>query len=83
MKKSNPISQTNEMNRRSFLKYSGLLGLGLTSAGILPAMAEAVKFNNDDYKVSETKTAMGTYVSMTLLHSSKDKAEEAMGRAYE
>lgn len=84
MKMNNPIPQTNgTMNRRAFLKYSGLLGLGLTSAGILPATAEAIKFNNDDYKVSETKSAMGTYVSMTLLHSSKDKAEEAMGRAYE
>ncbi len=84
MKNSDPLPQTNEtMNRRTFLKYSGLLGLGLTSAGILPATAGAVKFNNEIYKVSETRSAMGTYVSMTLFHSSRDKAEEAMGRAYE
>lgn len=84
MKNSDPLPQTNEtMNRRTFLKYSGLLGLGLTSAGILPATAGAVKFNNETYKVSETRSAMGTYVSMTLFHSSRDKAEEAMGRAYE
>jgi len=84
MKKSDPLPQTNEtMNRRTFLKYSGMLGLGLTSASILPATAGAVKFNNEMYKVSETRSAMGTYVSMTLFHSSRDKAEEAMGRAYE
>ncbi len=84
MKNSDPLPQTNEtMNRRTFLKYSGLLGLGLTSASILPATAGAVKFNNETYKVSETRPAMGTYVSMTLFHSSRDKAEEAMGRAYE
>ncbi|MCP4574692.1 MAG: FAD:protein FMN transferase, partial [Deltaproteobacteria bacterium] len=71
------------MNRRSFLKLSGLLGLGVTSVGILPATAETVKFNNEFYKVSETRSAMGTYVSMTLFHPSRDKAEEAMGRAFE
>ena len=83
MEKSNPISQTNEtMNRRAFFKYSGLLGLGLTSVGILPATAEAVKFNNDTYKVSDTRAAMGTYVSMTWIHSSRDQAQEAMGLPY-
>ena len=84
MENFDPLSQTNQtMNRRAFLKYSGLLGLGLTSAGILPATAEAVKFNKETYKVSETRSAMGTYVSMTLFHASRDKAEEAMGRAHE
>jgi thiamine biosynthesis lipoprotein len=71
------------MDRRAFLRLSGLLGLGVTSGAILPATAEAVKFNNKTYKVSETRAAMGTYVSMTLFHSSRDKAEEAMGYAFE
>ncbi len=71
------------MDRRSFLKLSGLLSLGAASATILPAKAEAVKFNKDTFKISDTKAVMGTYVSMTLFHSSRDKAQEAMGRAYE
>jgi len=84
MKMHNPLSHTNEiMNRRSFLKLSGLLGLGVTSVSILPTTAEAVKFNNKTYKVSETRSSMGTFVSMTLFHASKDKAEEAMGHAFE
>jgi len=84
MKKHNPLSQTHEtMNRRAFLKLSGLLGLGVTSVSILPATAETVKFDNKTYKVSETRPAMGTYVSMTLFHSSRDKAEEALGYAFE
>ncbi|MBW1798904.1 MAG: FAD:protein FMN transferase, partial [Deltaproteobacteria bacterium] len=30
-----------------------------------------------------TRLAMGTFISMTLVHASKDKAEEAMGLAFE
>lgn len=71
------------MDRRSFLKISGLLGLGLTSVGILPPLAEAVKFNKDTYKVSKTRLAMGTFVSMTLICPSKAKGEEAIGHAFE
>lgn len=68
------------MNRRSFIKLSGLLGLGLASAGFIPVTAEAVKFNKKMYKVSRTRLAMGTFVSMTLIHSSRDEAEEVMGQ---
>lgn len=71
------------MNRRSFIKLSGLLGLGITSTGLIPATAEAVKFNKKIYKVSKTRLAMGTFVSMTLIHPSRDRAEEALGRAFE
>ena len=71
------------IDRRSFLKLSGLLGLGLASAGVIPVTAEAVKFNRKMYKVSKTRLAMGTLVSLTLLHPSRDQAEEAMGRAFD
>ncbi len=84
MEKKDPLSQTHEtMNRRAFLKLSGLLGLGLTSASILPVTAEAVRFNPKLYKVSKTNLAMGTFVSMTLFHPSRDRAEKAMGHAFE
>lgn len=71
------------ISRRSFIKMSGLLGLSLASMGILPATAEAVKFNREFYKVSKTEMTMGTFVTMTLIHASRDKAEEAIGRAFE
>ena len=84
MEKQNSLCQiSGTMNRRSFLRLSGMLGLGLASTGIIPATAEAVKFNRKMYKVSRTRLAMGTFVSMTLVHTSKDKAEEAMGLAFE
>jgi FAD:protein FMN transferase len=75
--KTHPI-----MNRRSFLKLSGLLGLGVASAGIIPISAEAVRFNREMYKVSRTGRTMGTFVSMSIVHPSRDQAEEAMGKAF-
>ena len=71
------------IDRRSFLKLSGLLGAGLASAAIMPARAETVRFTSRLYKVSRTRLAMGTFVSMTLIHTSRDKAEEAMALAFE
>jgi thiamine biosynthesis lipoprotein len=71
------------MDRRNFLKLSGILGIGLTAAAAIPASAETVKFDRKLYKVSQTRLAMGTFVSMTLLHTSRDQAETAMGTAFE
>ena len=75
--------QYGPMNRRSFIKLTGLLGLSVASAGIIPVTAEAVKFNKNLYKISKTRLAMGTFVSMTLIHSSRDRAEEAMDLAFD
>jgi thiamine biosynthesis lipoprotein len=71
------------IDRRSFMKLSGLLGLGLASTGLIPITAEAVKFNRKMHKISKTRLAMGTFVSMTLIHASRDEAEEMMGQAFE
>jgi thiamine biosynthesis lipoprotein len=84
METNNPfLSSNGDIDRRSFMRISGLLGLGLATASFLPATAEAVKFNRKNYKVSKTRLAMGTFVSMTLVHPSKDQAEKAMGLAFE
>jgi FAD:protein FMN transferase len=72
-----------QLDRRSFLKLSGLLGLGAAAATLVPSTSEAVRFNKQMMKVSTRRLAMGTFVSMTLLHSSKDQAEEAMERAFQ
>ncbi len=72
-----------KMSRRAFLKMSGMLGVGVASAGMLvPAGAEAVRFNRGLYKVSKTRLAMGTFVSMTLIHESRDQADAAIGEAF-
>ena len=69
--------------RRSFLKLSGLLGIGAVTATLLPVeQAEAVLFGKNEYKVSRTRLAMGTYVSVTAIHASRDEAENAIGLAF-
>jgi FAD:protein FMN transferase len=83
MKKQNSVGQeTGNLNRRSFLKLSGLLGAGLATGVMVPLTAEAIKFNKRMYKVSRTRLSMGTFVSMTLVDPSRDNAEEAMGLAF-
>lgn len=73
-----------DQKRRSFLKLSGLLGLGAVSSAMLPAeRAEAFLFGKKDYKVTKTRLAMGTFVAMTAIHPSKDEAERAIGLAFE
>lgn len=74
---------TCDAKRRSFLKLSGLLGLGAAGAALLPVQhAEAVLFGRKEYKVSKTRLAMGTFVAMTAIHPSRDEAEQAMGLAF-
>ncbi len=60
---------------------SGLLGLSLASTGTLPNTAEAVKFHRKLHKVTKTGLGMGPFISMPLIHSSKDRAEEAISSA--
>ncbi len=69
--------------RRSFLKLSGLLGLGAATAALLPVeKAESLLFHKNTYKVSKTRMAMGTFVDMTVMHTSRDEAENALGLAF-
>jgi thiamine biosynthesis lipoprotein len=49
----------------------------------MPVTAAALRFDSKRYKVSRTGLAMGTFVSMILIDPSRDKAEEAMGLAFE
>lgn len=73
-----------DQKRRSFLKLSGLLGLGAVSATMLPTeKAEAFLFGKKEYKVTKTRLAMGTFVAMTAIHPSRDEAEQAIGMAFE
>ncbi|MBW1858750.1 MAG: FAD:protein FMN transferase [Deltaproteobacteria bacterium] len=70
------------MDRRRFLKLSGILGVGFAAGGLLP-ISEAVAFDKDLYKVTKTRPGMGTFVSITVMHPSKTEAEEVIGKAFE
>ena len=59
------------------------MALGLVFKGIIPGTAVgAIQFDEKLHKVFRTEPAMGTTVSMTLLHQSKEEAEYAMTLAY-
>ena len=71
------------MNRRSFVKLSGQLVAGAASSGILSVASYGCMFRKKLHRVSETRMAMGTFVTMTLMHTSRDEAEEVIGRVVE
>jgi thiamine biosynthesis lipoprotein len=70
------------MDRRRFLKLSGILGVGLATGGLAP-ISEAVAFNKELHKVTKTRMGMGTFVSITVMHPSKMEAEDVIGKAFE
>lgn len=69
--------------RREFLRSCGLVGLGLAAAGAVPAAAHAAsRLGGAGQTVARTLPLMGTFVTITAAHPSRDLAEEAVGRAF-
>jgi len=83
IQKMDILKDNSSIDRRSFVKISGAMGLSLAYEVIIPRAAEALNIKKEPYKVSRTKVAMGTIVSMTLVSTSREIAEEAMALAYE
>lgn len=84
MFKKDVLSQLNRTgDRRKFLKIFGGLGLGLAGGGAIQAAFNVVKLGDGKIKVSQTRLAMGTYVTITAVGPSRDQAQEATGRAFE
>lgn len=79
--KPHSIQQRKQISRRTFLALSGALGLNVAALTI-PIPSEAVKFNRKLFRVSKSRLAMGTVVTMIALHESRGQAEEAMGLAF-
>ena len=69
------------VNRRTFLKYSGMLGVGLAFSGVMP-VSECVAFDRKLYKVTRTRLAMGTFAAVTVMHPSKDEADDVIAEAF-
>jgi len=70
------------MDRRTFLKYSGMLGIGVAVGGLIP-LSESVAFDKKLYKVTRTRLAMGTFVAVTVMHPSRDQADDVIGKAFD
>lgn len=69
------------VDRRDFLKIMGLLGIGLATP-VFATPLESLKFNKDLYKVNRTRLLMGTFVNITIMDPSKDKAEDALEKTF-
>lgn len=70
------------LDRRSFLKWLGIIGVGvLTPVGFSVALSEE-KFDKRLYKTQQTEALMGTFVTITVLDSSRARAEEAVARGF-
>ncbi len=84
MSKKDVLSKLNRpVDRRNFLKACGVLGVGAVAGGILQSKFDVVGLGRGLKRVSQTRVAMGTYVTATAVHTSRDLAEDAIGRAFD
>jgi thiamine biosynthesis lipoprotein len=70
------------IDRRTFLKYSGMLGVGVAFGGLMP-VSESVAFNRSLQKVTRARLTMGTFAAVTAMHPSRTEADDAIGKAFE
>jgi thiamine biosynthesis lipoprotein len=71
------------VDRRTFLKACGVLGVGAVAGGALQAASRVVRLGPRHVSVERTLLRMGSFVTITAVHESRDRAEEAVGRAIE
>jgi thiamine biosynthesis lipoprotein len=64
-------------------KLSVLADMGLEKVEATPVATEACRVDRRTLKVNSARPAMGTLVSVTALHRSQDRIEEAIGRAFD
>jgi thiamine biosynthesis lipoprotein len=74
--------QSKQLSRRTFLSISACAALSATLLG-LPIPCDAVKFSAELYKLSFSRPGMGTFVNITVLDSSRDRAETAIEKSYQ
>lgn len=73
--------QPRQLSRRTFLTVSAGVALNATILS-LPIPCDAVKFSAELYKISFSRPGMGTFVNITVLDSSRDRAEAAIEKSY-
>ncbi len=79
-----PVTEKrNENNDDADQPLDALLDLGLTPVDLPPVTCEVEKVGKKKYRIVSACPAMGTLVSVTMIHSSRERAEEAAGRAFE
>ena len=76
------LSNRSLLDRRSFLKYSGLLGAGMLLPPLLP-VDEAAAFGRGRYRITRTRLMMGTFAAITVIGPSRDEADDAISLAFD
>jgi len=64
-------------------KLAELLDMGFERVEAPPVTTESVRLDKRTHKLSQFRPAMGTFISVTVLHESEAQAEEAIGRSFE
>ena len=80
MKKHSELLQT--INRRRFLTYCAALGAGAAAGGVLQSMYDVLRTGSRAFRVTDSRVRMGTYVSITGIHESRARVEDAVGLAF-
>lgn len=70
-------------DRRGFLRKLGILGGGLVAGGTLQALIDVARVRGDRDRLSVTRVAMGTFVTINTVDPSRQRAEQAIGHAFE
>jgi thiamine biosynthesis lipoprotein len=69
------------MNRRAFIQSLCMLSAGWTVKGWANPLGHT-RFSSTLVQVSETRNLMGTFVTITLFHPSRDQAQAVLGAAF-
>lgn len=69
------------MNRRTFIQSLCMLSAGWTVKGWANPLGHT-RFSSTLNKVSETRNLMGTFVTITLFHPSREQAQAVLGQAF-
>ncbi len=64
-------------------KLAELLDMGFERVEAPPVTTESVRLDKCTHKLSQFRPAMGTFISVSVLHESEAQAEEAIGRSFE
>lgn len=70
------------INRRAFIRGLGLLSAGWAVQG-WTAPLKTLPFSAALSQTSETRNLMGSFVTITLLHPSREQAQAALGAAFQ
>ncbi|MBI4764710.1 MAG: FAD:protein FMN transferase [Deltaproteobacteria bacterium] len=71
-----------EMKRRAFLQSLGILWAGWTVEGWAKPL-RTDRYSASLVQVSETRNLMGTFVTITLFHSSPERGQAVLGEAFQ